>query len=465
MYNQTGTNQQFLSSAGVATTVQVTSPGLGKPATTLSAGIPAQNEPTWPVFSPGVFPARATGNQALPGGIGFFDPNAGRPARQMQWSIGIQREISRDLVVDASYVGNVGAWWQGGSPGGLSPLENINAITPAMLAARGLNINNSADQALLVSTLGSATAKQRGFSTPPYPGFSPFNTVAQSLRPFPQFGYIPAFGAPLGKTWYDALQMKVTKRFSHGLVFSSSFSWQKSLQLGIDTNPNVVIPPTNQQSGVIGNPELGKSLASLDQPYLFNLAATYTLPRLPGNYIVSWVLKDWQINSYLNYASGLPIPAPPATTSIANELFQPTTADRVPGVPLYTQDPNCRCYDPAKTFILNPKTWVNPPQGAFGTAALFYSDYRYQRHPIKNMGLGREFRFKERYGIEVRADFSNIFNRTYLNNPTATGFAAPQSVAKNGLNAGGFGYVNLALSPTTPYAQPRNGVIVVRVRF
>jgi hypothetical protein len=181
------------------------------------------------------------------------------------------------------------------------------------------------------------------------------------------------------------------------------------------------------------------------------------------------VFRDWEINPYLQYSSGLPIPAPPATTSLANQLFQPTVANRVPGVDLYTHDINCHCFDPSTTFILNPAAWANPGPGQFGTGALFYSDYRYARHPIENIGIGRVFRYRERFTLELRVDFSNIFNRTYLNNPTATGFSNPQS--KNltgpltGLNSGGFGYINLAVSPTTPYAQPRNGTIVLRIRF
>jgi hypothetical protein len=469
MFNQTGTNSQGFLAAGVAATATYSSPGSGQPAMILANGIPPQNTPTWPVFSAGLFPSSPAGGQNLPAGIGFLDPNAGRPARQMQWSIGIQREIYKDLAVEASYVGNVGAWWPGESAGSVQPLENINAITPQRLSQFGLDINNPNDQTLLTSQLSSTLAGQRGFNKPPYPGFAMSNTVAQSLRPFPQFGYINAYGAPLGRTWYDSLQMKATKRFSRGLVFISSFTWQKSLQEGVDTNPNTIVGGNNQQAGIIGNPSTAKSISSLDQPLVFNFAGTYTLPHLPGNKIVSWVFRDWEINPYLQYSSGLPIPAPPATTSLANQLFQPTVANRVPGVNLYTHDINCHCFDPATTFILNPAAWANPGPGQFGSGALFYSDYRYARHPIENIGLGRVFRYRERLSFELRVDFSNIFNRTYLNNPTATGFSNPQSTNKvgplTGLNSGGFGYINLAVSPTTPYAQPRNGTIVLRIRF
>ena len=35
---------------------------------------------------------------------------------------------------------------------------------------------------------------------------------------------------------------------------------------------------------------------------------------------------------------------------------------------------NCHGYDPAKTFVLNPAAWSNPPNGQFGTANAHYND-------------------------------------------------------------------------------------------
>jgi hypothetical protein len=55
--------------------------------------------------------------------------------------------------------------------------------------------------------------------------------------------------------------------------------------------------------------------------------------------------------------------------------------DRVPGVPLYTVDINCHCYDPNKTFVLHSNAWMSPPAGQFGTAAVYHDDDRYQRRP------------------------------------------------------------------------------------
>ena len=237
---------------GAANTLPISapigSPGFGAAVMTLQGGIP-QRDFSWPNFNPGQYP-QGSSLTAPPIAI---DQNAGRPPRQVQWSAGLQREIQRDLVMEVSYVANVGVWWN--SPG----LIDVNALTPQLVAAHGLNINNAADLTLLSSPLNSTIAAQRGFGTTlPYAGYPTTATVAQSLRPFPQFGTITSWWSPLGKTWYDSLQAKATKRFSHGLSFTSVFTWQKSLVLGAanavtagtgGTSPNDVLTgPSSRRS-------------------------------------------------------------------------------------------------------------------------------------------------------------------------------------------------------------------------
>lgn len=271
----------------------------------------------------------------------------------------------------------------------------------------------------------------------------------------------------MGKTWYDSLQAKANKRLTHGLFVSAAFTWQKSLQEGVDSNNNLTVggPGNVVLNDVIGGYQNVKSISSLDQPKLFSVGASYTLPKWGVNKVVSWVFGGWEIGTLLQYGSGLPIPTPAATTPLANQIFQPTVANRVPGQPLYTVDINCHCYDPAKTVVLNPATWENPAPGQFGTAALFYGDFRYQRHPLEEMNLGRVFPITERVKLEIRMDFTNIFNRTYLNNPSATSPFSPQTKSPiTGLNSGGFGYIPLAIS-SNQFGQPRQGLIVARVSF
>ena len=159
-------------------------------------------------------------------------------------------------------------------------------------------------------------------------------------------------------------------------------------------------------------------------------------------------------------------------------MFQTARVDRLPGVPLFTHDLNCHCFDPSKTFVLNPAAWVNPPNGQFGTANAHYSDYREQRRPVENMSIGRNIRIKERANLLIRAEFTNVFNRTGLNGPTNTNaFATQTTNMATGKTTGGFGWINTAAiggnnsapaaAVTAQFATPlpRQGTVVARFTF
>jgi hypothetical protein len=307
----------------------------------------------------------------------------------------------------------------------------------------------------------------------PYAGFSSSQTVAQALRPFPQFANIPVQGDPIGKTWYNALQVKMTKRLSRGLNVTSTFSWQKSEDVGVDGNTSSTVPngggaATNYVNNVALAPYSSKSISALDQPFLFTVFGSYQIPNIHqlGKY-GSYVLRDWTIGTLLSYASGLPIPVPAATTSLSSQLFQGNLMNRVSGQPLYlVSSLNCHCFDPATTPVLNPAAWANPAPGQFSASTPFYPDFRYQRHPNENINLGRNWKIRERATISLRVEFANFLNRTYINNPTVTNPTIPVTRnPANGTLTGGFGYINNAFVATSAFAAPRSGNIVLRVSF
>jgi hypothetical protein len=408
------------------------------------------------------FPNFYAGQYLFPGALGSApqeqDRHAGRPARTLQWSAGIQREIQPNLLVEATYVGNRGVWWNAGG------LVCPNCVTPQMLANYGLNANNAADRTLLSSPINSPLAVASGLGLP-YPGFPTSATVAQALRPFPQYGNISNWHwVPDGDTWYESLQMKATKRLSHGVEFGSAFTWSKQLDLGVEDD-------FGRGDGVIlnnvFNRDVNRDLSVFDQPFQFVFFGSYTLPkvlnghRFAGEKAVSWLVRDWEIGTLLRYASGLPIPAPTSTNGLATYFFQSTFFNRVPGVPLFTHNLNCGCFDPTRTFVLNPAAWTNPAPGQWGTAAAYYSDFRYQRRPVENISFARNFPIKERFNLQLRAEFTNMFNRTEVTNPTATNPLATQTVNAAGQTTAGFGYINTA----TVFTNPRQGQLVARFRF
>jgi hypothetical protein len=448
--------------------VSISSPSFGQPVMTLRNGTPFPPLP-FPNFDVGQFPQSGYATQQAP--AFWIDQNAGRPPRQVQWSIGVQRELSRDLVVEATFVGNVGVWW-------VAPhYANPNAITPDILSAAGLSLNNAADIQLLSSPMNSTLAATRGFSTKlPYAGFPTTATVAQSLRAYPQFNTIIAAWAPSGNTWYDSLQTKATKRFSHGLSFTAIFTWSKQLTTSPASlvNNATTVGDGGAPRNDVFNHQQNKYLSGFDQPFSFTLAPMYTTPALKINKIASLVLRDWQISGLFGYASGFPILAPAAQNNLntvllrANGATALSYANRVPGVPLFTQDLNCHCYDPNKEFVLNPAAWTQPAAGQWGNSAAYYSDYRFQRRPNENLGMGRALRFREKMELNLRIEFANVFNRAEAPNPVTTNSAATQQRNAQGVPTAGFGQISTTtIGATTNIQTPtsRQGTVVARFSF
>ena len=267
--------------------------------------------------------------------------------------------------------------------------------------------------------------------------------------------------------------------------------------LGAEENNNygsVVNPIINNVFNRQGN----KTLSGLDQPHSLMIAGTYNLPALFksasdfASKMLSWVASDWQIGGVLRYASGYPFRVPASTTNLNALIFQNTLVERVPGEPLFATtwvdkhgvtheneklNINCGCFDPTKTFVLNPKAWRNPPDGKFSVSNSHYSDFRQQRRPSESFSVARRFRMTERASFMLRAEFTNIFNRTGLNVPSVANPFSAQTRDKDGFTTGGFGYISPAAiggSNTNPAAAgtasfatppPRSATIVARVQF
>jgi hypothetical protein len=465
LYNGTPNNNVL--TRQVTSKNMVSSTAFAQPAMVFATGVPLTTaQIAYPNFSASYFPITAVPGTPGPPTTYLIDPNAGRPSRSYQWSIGVQREVIRDLVVDVSYVGNRGIWWPTSTP------VNYNALTPQALLADGLDITKLGDRNILNAQIGSAAAAQFQNKLP-YSNFPLTATVAQALKPFPQFTTAPtALWAPLGDTWFNSLQLKVTKRFSHGLDFSYNFTYAQELNNGVESDSVGPFGAAAQVNDVF-NRDQNKYLSLYSRPLVSNINFSYTVPKFGGNKILRNVLSDWQTGALLTYASGAPILVPTSQNQLANQLFRGTFMNRVPGVPLYTVDINCHCYDPTKTLVLNPAAWSDPAPGTWGTSTAYYNDYRQQRHPVENFNVGRNFTFKERYSFSIRAEFVNIFNRTVLPSPSATTPLTGPTCFKSGITgatgacqgdatyASGFGFMQTA----NITGGTRTGQIVARIRF
>jgi hypothetical protein len=439
----------------------------------LQGGNPAPNL-TFPDFSPGKYPILAGG--LLPPGNPniYFAPEA-RPPRILQWSFGVQREVAKDIVAELTYVGNREVW-------GAAPfLDQIssNSLTPAILAAHGLSLDNPADRSLLTSLLSTPQAAARGFG-PAYKGMPLTQTVAQSLRPSPQFTAPGAvdLGPPIGKTWYDSLQFKATKRFSHGLSVQGSFVWSKGLVLGTGAEAgNITTLAGTPIYNDIYNYGINKQLNQLVRPDAAVISGTYVTPKFAagstGMKALSQVVRDWQLGWVLRYQNGQLIQTPYSNNQLNLQLARtaPTFWNYVPGQNPLAVDPNSKSFNPQTTLVLNKNAWTDAPAGTFGVSAPFYDNYRWQRQPAESMSFGRNFRMGHdgKYNLFVRAEFQNIFNRLFLSMPL-TGTASPalsanpstSSSSVGGVYTGGYGYLATVGGAG---ASPRSGQIVARFTF
>jgi hypothetical protein len=260
------------------------------------------------------------------------------------------------------------------------------AATRAYGSTTGINTNNPADLTLLTTPINSPAVIARfpALANPNnvYPGFPSYQTLGQALRPQPQWNGIPPFlGPPMGDTWYDSLQVKLTKRFSHGLSAQGSYTYQKELTNGASSNTGYLTPNAPIINDVFNLPTT-KQLSGFDRPQVLVVTFSYTSPKPSfGGKAFQYVARDWTLGGVLRYQSGMLMATPPSANNFLQELQRGTsnnpalwgggnTLENVaPGQPFFSVDPNSH-FDPTKTLVLNPKAFTDVGSGQFGGALL-----------------------------------------------------------------------------------------------
>jgi hypothetical protein len=447
--------------------VTINSPSYGLPAGQFSNGIPYSAAALTAVnFDPGAYPNIGQTNSPP----NFTVPNNGRPARFVQLTIGLEREIVKDLSVEANFIDNRGVWLE--SDG----LKVINQLPVTLIAQHGLDVTNPADQALLLQPISSPSVAAKGF-TKPYSTFPSGATLAQALRPFPQFGNIGDQYERDGNTWYDALQVKVTKRMSNGLSGGLGYAWSKDL--GTADSPNghqatyttatFIQDPTQ-------SPKSHKSYLSIDQPQMLNFYFNYEVPafRFAQSGWKRTFFAGWTTDGIFHYQSGFPILVPNAQTQFTlDKVTFPSSnngnsvwANRVPGQKLFLHNLNSHSGDPKTTLFLNPAAWANPAPGTYATSKPYYNDYRGPRYPSEQLGFGKVFDIKESLKFSLRADFFNVFNRwAYPGLNNSGNFSQAPQYNSDGSLANGFGYLGNSISNAGGNFAPRTGEFVARIQF
>jgi len=329
----------------------------------------------------------------------YVTPNSNLPPLSLNWSFGVQRDLPRSMFLDLSYVANKGTRLP-------SELENTNQLDPSLLRLG----------ALLNQNITAAAAQQAGIGLP-YPGFT--GTVSQALRPFPQYTALANVHQGNGFSTYHSLQMKFEKRFSSGLMFLNAYTLSKLIDTG--GSGRGAEDPVAMDTF---NRNLEKALASDDQTHTLVTSFIYELPFGTGkpylsSGLIANLLGNWRVSGSLRYFSGRPLGI---ASSQALPLFGGgNRPNRVEGAAM---QPSLRNFDPARVRWLNRDAFAEPAPFTFGSLGRTLPNVRGPAFLNENLGLAKEFKFKERHVFEMRATALNAFNRTVFGNPT-TAIANP----------------------------------------
>ncbi len=343
-----------------------------------------------------------------------------RPPYFQNFQFSVQHEIVNGLLLEASYVNVKGTRLGTG-------LFNINEVDPRYLSLGSV----------LTQAVGSPAAVAAGI-TAPYPGFT--GSVAQALRPYPQYLNITNNSNPNGNSTYNALQTKIERRFAKGLTLLGAYTWSKTIS---DGDIAAGGGPSGQS---FYNRRLEKAISTNDVPHVVAISYTYELPFGPGKAFLNGggvtgkIVGGWQFTGIHQYQAGRPIALTANNTlPIFNGTLRP---DAILGV-----DKQLSPADPLQDRWINPAAFAAPQGFRLGTAARAYTDLRADSYLNESFGLIKRTPLTEKVRLTFRAEFFNAFNRTVFGAPVGN------------VTAGNFGRV------TSQSNTPRQGQLALRIDF
>lgn len=356
------------------------------PAFKLDQGFPPYLGPPLPNLVPGV---------EVGGTADYISPDSGRSAYTSNWNLNIQRELPGKFFLDIGYVGTKGSRLP-------SNLEGINQV-PSQFLSLG---------ALLQAPIDSPQAIAAGIRSP-FPGFR--GSVSQALRPFPQYTNLVVHINPIGNHSYHSLQTKVQRRFSGGLGMLASYTLSKIIS---DTSGNSWSGIENGSLDT-ANRRLEKSIAPIDRTHNLITNWIYELPVGRGTKgIAGKFLGGWGTGVTTTFTSGAPLAiAGGAPLPIFNGPGN--RPSRVPGVARRTSVSPGE-FDPARDLYLNIAAFRQPAPFTFGDVGRVEPDLRGFSLWNEDVAIiKRTFipSISERFNVEFRAEFFNIFNRTVFSDP------------------------------------------------
>jgi hypothetical protein len=402
------------------------------------ANISLENYPNVPLADPD---AQVVGDLDR-SDLDYFDKNF-KTGRTAQWSLDLQRQLPYNFAVQASYIGSKGTRLR-------SQFDPINKLP---FEALRLGLPLLTKQLTALTPGERAFAAGLGFNLPTdpnavYPGFNNQlccnalrGTVAQALRPFPQYGIINNRLESQGQSIYHAGKLDLQRRFSNGVQFGLSYTFAKLI-----TDAGEDVFGGSPLNGVIQNPFDRTSLRAVSpsvppHSLVFNYILEVPLGRgkrfLNRGGWVDRVVGGFQITAIHRYRSGqgvVPFIAGGQRDFLTTIGYGGNLRPNATGQPFYTENQaggvDFRFLNPAAfsrprdfrtdlpTTINNGAT-INPQYAAyyadpnlfFGNAAPSYSGLRADPFMTEDLSIMKKTKITETTFFEMRFEFFNLFNR------------------------------------------------------
>ena len=214
---------------------------------------------------------------------------------------------------------------------------------------------------------------------------------------------------PLEAMHYNSLQSTLRHQFSRGYQVGAAYTWSKWIGLCCDPNgdgsPNIPIPQYFN---------LNRSLMPGDRTHNIEISAIAELPFGKDKMFLSrgvpaLIAGGWQVNSIMSIVSGAPF----SVSADATSLNAPGSTQRAnqikPSVAILHGHGSNPYFDPTAFTTVTTAT--------FGTAS--FNSLRGPGFANTDMGLFRNFVFRDHYTLQARVEVLNVTNTPHFANPSA----------------------------------------------
>ncbi|MGA2267398.1 MAG: carboxypeptidase regulatory-like domain-containing protein [Bryobacteraceae bacterium] len=317
--------------------------------------------------------------------ITFFNPNSRNPYT-LRWEFSVQRQLPGQMVLEAAYIGAHTMH---------QPIStNIN-YAPRQFLSTSLARDNTVITALTGSLANANPFKGLIPSVSSFNGTS--TTLQQLVVPFPQFPFngVTMQNNPAGSSYFESLNVRLQKRYGHGLILINNFIWNRLEDRLAYLNPS--------------DPAPEKRVSSDSRPLRNIMTATYQLPIGRGRTVnlqrrwLDTLVGGWQVSGVYTLQSG-------PVLGWGNYIYY--------GGPLNLQpnQPNGTAFDITRFNMVSAQQLANNIQ----TFDNQFNNLRRDRTNQFDTSLDKNFRFGERRYVQIRFEAFNILNHCTFSAPNTT---------------------------------------------